>query len=104
MDDTVRIWDVQPFAASSRLLRTLHGMASGFENLLLRARWSPDDEYVGSGSADRTSNVWHVDKATLQLKLPGHRGTCTAVDFHPHQPILVSSSTDTTLLVGELDT
>ena len=104
MDDTVRIWDVQPFAASSRLLRTLHGMASGFENLLLRARWSPDDEYVGSGSADRTSNVWHVDKAILQLKLPGHRGTCTAVDFHPPQPILVSSSTDTTLLVGELDT
>lgn len=103
MDDTVRVWDIQPFSASTRLLRTLHGMASGFENLLLRARWSRDDEYVGSGSADLTSNIWHVDKAILLLKLPGHRGTCTAVDFHPHQPIIVSSSTDTTLLVGELD-
>ena len=44
-----------------------------------------------------------VDKAALQLKLPGHRGTCTAVDFHPRMPLVVSSSTDMTLLLGELE-
>lgn len=62
LDDTVRVWDVQPFAPSThpsaRLVRTLHGMASGYENLLLRVRWTPDDEYVGCGSADHTANVW----------------------------------------------
>ena len=75
LDDSVRVWDVQPFAAaipaqqpgvpqkSARLIRTLDGMASGFESLLIKARWSPDDEFVACGSADHTSNVWkYVNK------------------------------------------
>lgn len=75
LDDSVRVWDVQPFAAatpaqqpgapqkSARLIRTLDGMASGFESLLIKARWSPDDEFVACGSADHTLNVWkYVNK------------------------------------------
>lgn len=110
LDDTVRVWDVRPYAApkvdakgNARLHRTLLGMASGFENLLLKVAWSPDGECVACGGADHTSNIWNVEKGTLLFKLPGHRGTCTAVDFHPQEPILVSASTDCTMLLGELD-
>ncbi|WFD32308.1 hypothetical protein MSPP1_003353 [Malassezia sp. CBS 17886] len=126
LDDTVRIWDVRPFApdrepgqtGDPRLYRTLTGTTSGFENLLIRAAWSPDGERVASGSADRTCTVWEcvqtsalvcrrlptsVDKGTVIYKLPGHRGTCTAVSVHPVEPIVVSASTDRTLLLGEIE-
>ncbi|SHO76888.1 Similar to S.cerevisiae protein TAF5 (Subunit (90 kDa) of TFIID and SAGA complexes) [Malassezia sympodialis ATCC 42132] len=111
LDNTVRVWDVRPFApppapgvkTHPRLVRTLTGMPSGFEHLLLKAAWSPDGEWAGCGGADHTANLWNVEKGTLVFKLPGHRGTCTAIDFHPHEPIFVSASTDGTLLLSEWD-
>ena len=110
LDDTVRVWDVRPFApppapgvkTHPRLVRTLTGMPSGFEHLLLKAAWSPDGEWAGCGGADHTANLWkYVHEADAVSKkahlysryaapltqLPGHRGTCTAIDFHPHEPI-----------------
>ena len=54
LDNTVRVWDVRPFApppapgvkTHPRLVRTLTGMPSGFEHLLLKAAWSPDGEWA----------------------------------------------------------
>ncbi|WFC98911.1 hypothetical protein MYAM1_001644 [Malassezia yamatoensis] len=110
LDDTVRIWDVRPFApepqpgdsSSPRLYRTLTGAPSGFENLLIKAAWSSDGERVASGGADRTCTIWDVETGKILYKLPGHRGSCTAVDLHPLEPIVLSASTDRTLLLGEI--
>lgn len=95
LDDAVRIWDVRPFApearpgdtGSPRLYRTLTGQPSGFENILIKAAWSMDGERVASGGADRACSIWDVEKGAILYKLPGHRGTCTAVDMHPLEPI-----------------
>ncbi|GAK63978.1 WD40 repeat-like protein [Moesziomyces antarcticus] len=115
-DDTLRIWDVRPFApepnpadpnanaANPRLYRTLRGTTfGGFENLLIKAGWSADGEKVVAGGADRTCTIWDVESSTILYKLPGHRGTCTAAVFHPREPVVVSCSTDMTLLLGEID-
>ncbi|KAJ1034470.1 hypothetical protein NDA18_001330 [Ustilago nuda] len=115
-DDTLRIWDVRPFApepnpadpnantANPRLYRTLRGTTfGGFENLLIKAGWSADGEKVVAGGADRTCTIWDVESSTILYKLPGHKGTCTAALFHPREPIVVSCSTDMTLLLGEID-
>ncbi|SOV02477.1 probable U5 snRNP-specific 40 kD protein (novel WD-40 repeat protein) [Ustilago sp. UG-2017a] len=115
-DDTLRIWDVRPFApepnpadpnantANPRLYRTLRGTTfGGFENLLIKAGWSADGEKVVAGGADRTCTIWDVESSTILYKLPGHNGTCTAAVFHPREPIVVSCSTDMTLLLGEID-
>lgn len=115
-DDTLRIWDVRPFApepnpadpnantANPRLYRTLRGTTfGGFENLLIKAGWSADGEKVVAGGADRTCTIWDVESLTILYKLPGHKGTCTAAVFHPREPIVVSCSTDMTLLLGEID-
>ncbi|KAJ1033291.1 hypothetical protein NDA13_001285 [Ustilago tritici] len=115
-DDTLRIWDVRPFApepnpadpnantANPRLYRTLRGTTfGGFENLLIKAGWSADGEKVVAGGADRTCTIWDVESSTILYKLPGHKGTCTAAMFHPREPIVVSCSTDMTLLLGEID-
>jgi Prp8 binding protein len=66
MDDSVRIWDVQPFApepppghkGNVRLHRTLVGSVSGFENLLIKASWSYDGRKVATGGGDRICTVW----------------------------------------------
>lgn len=115
-DDSLRIWDVRPFApepdrsdphsnaANPRLYRTLRGTTfGGFENLLIKAGWSADGEKVVAGGADRTCTIWDVESSTILYKLPGHKGTCTAAVFHPSEPVVVSSSTDMTLLLGEID-
>lgn len=115
-DDTLRLWDVRPFApepnpadpnantANPRLYRTLRGTTfGGFENLLIKAGWSADGEKVVAGGADRTCTIWDVESSTILYKLPGHKGTCTAAVFHPKEPVVVSCSTDMTLLLGEID-
>lgn len=115
-DDSLCIWDVRPFApepnpadpnanaANPRLYRTLRGTTfGGFENLLIKAGWSADGEKVVAGGADRTCTIWDVESSAILYKLPGHRGTCTAAVFHPKEPVVVSSSTDMTLLLGEID-
>ncbi|KAN0060973.1 hypothetical protein ACQY0O_006707 [Thecaphora frezii] len=113
-DDTLRIWDVRPFAPqpapgaeneqNPRLYRTLRGTTfGGFENLLIKAGWSSDGERVVAGGADRTCTIWDVESSAILYKLPGHRGTCTAAALHPREPIVVSCSTDMTILLGEID-
>ncbi|KZT60846.1 U5 snRNP complex subunit [Calocera cornea HHB12733] len=104
-DSTAIIHDVRPFSASpTRVHRTLHGAPAGNENALLRGGWSRTGEgWVGVGGADRTVTVWEVDSGKPVYKLPGHKGTVTAVDFHPREPIILTASKDATMLLGELD-
>ncbi|KAK0542894.1 hypothetical protein OC846_006600 [Tilletia horrida] len=111
LDSTVRVWDVRPFVpepppghvGSPRLHRTLTGTSAGFESFLIRGAWSRDGLSVAWGGGDRTVTIWDVEKSLITYKLPGHKGTCTAVDMHPRENIIVSASTDQTLLLGEID-
>jgi len=100
------IHDVRPFSPSpSRIHRVLQGAPAGFENTLLRGAWSRDDggHRVAVGGADRMVCIWDVESARILYKLPGHKGTVTAVDFHPKEPIILTGSKDGTMLLGELE-
>lgn len=111
MDDSVRIWDVRPYAPDvprgamhdPRLVRTLTGMLFGFESLLIKGSWSADGEHVASGGGDRSCTVWNVESGKIEYKLPGHRGSCTAAIFHPREPVLLTASTDWTMLLAEIE-
>ncbi|EJU06670.1 WD40 repeat-like protein [Dacryopinax primogenitus] len=104
-DSTVIIHDIRPFSSSpTRVHRTLYGAPAGNENALLRGAWSRTGEgWVGVGGADRTVTIWEVDSGKVVYKLPGHKGTVMAVDFHPKEPIVLTGSKDATMLLGELD-
>ncbi|OJA20331.1 hypothetical protein AZE42_05433 [Rhizopogon vesiculosus] len=100
------IHDVRPFSPSpSRIHRILQGAPAGFENTLLKGAWSKDDggQRVAVGGADRMVCIWDVESGRVLYKLPGHKGTVTCVDFHPREPIILTSSKDGTMLLGELD-
>ncbi|KAJ7223722.1 WD40 repeat-like protein [Mycena rebaudengoi] len=74
------------------------------DGTLLRGAWSKHDggNLAGVGGADRMVCVWDVESARVVYKLPGHKGTVTAVDF-PAEPIILTASKDGMMLLGELD-
>ncbi|KZT36669.1 WD40 repeat-like protein [Sistotremastrum suecicum HHB10207 ss-3] len=100
------IHDVRPFAPNpTRIHRVLTGVSAGFENALLRGAWSKDDggRRVAVGGSDRTVTIWDVESGRILYKLPGHKGTVMAVDFHPKEPIVLTGSKDYTMLLGEIE-
>lgn len=102
MDNTVRIWDVQPYCATERLQKVFVGAFHNFEKNLIKCAWSPDGRRIGCGSADRNVYVWDVTTRNLLYALPGHKGSVNEVDFHPKEPIVLSASSDQRLYLGEL--
>ncbi|MCJ1311058.1 hypothetical protein MMC25_004728 [Agyrium rufum] len=102
-DGTVRTWDIRPFAPLDRLIKTYDGATAGLERNLIRASWDKSGDKIGAGSGDRTAVVWEVRTGKLLYKLPGHKGSVNDVRFSPgNEPIIVSGSSDRTLLLGEL--
>lgn len=89
----------------TRIHRILQGAPAGFESTLSRAAWSLDDggRRVAVGGGDRTVTLWDVESGEIQYKLPGHRGTVTSCAFHPKEPVILTSSKDGTMLLGEID-
>ncbi|OOF91034.1 hypothetical protein ASPCADRAFT_211634 [Aspergillus carbonarius ITEM 5010] len=102
-DSTVRTWDIRPFAPTNRHIRTFDGAPVGLEKNLIRASWDPSGEKIAAGSGDRSVVVWNSKSGKILYKLPGHKGTVNDVRFSPNnEPIVVSGSSDRTLMLGEL--
>ncbi|KAK8854476.1 hypothetical protein IAR55_003214 [Kwoniella newhampshirensis] len=106
LDSALIIYDVRPFSSDPmRVYRSLTGAPSGFESTLIRCAWTKHDNgaRIAAGGGDRTVTVWEVDSGKVLYKLPGHKGSVTGVDFHPREPIILTGSKDTNMLLGELD-
>jgi len=103
MDNTVRIWDVRPFAPQERCVKLFQGSQHTFEKNLLRVAWSADGSRISAGSGDRFLYVWDTTSRRVLYKLPGHAGSINDVDFHPHEPIVLSASSDKKIYLGELE-
>ncbi|OAA66643.1 WD40/YVTN repeat-like-containing domain protein [Niveomyces insectorum RCEF 264] len=103
MDATARTWDIRPFAPAERHLRTFDGAQIGVDKNLVHASWDPKGQRIATGSGDGTVVVWSSDDGKLLYKLPGHKGTVNAAEFSPSdEPIILSASSDRTLMLGEL--
>jgi len=102
-DGAVRAWDVRPFAPTDRGVRTYDGAPPGIERNLIRAGWDRRGEKIVAGSGDRTVVVWEARSGKMLAKLPGHKGTVNDASFSPAEDnVVLSGSTDRTLLLGEL--
>ena len=53
MDQTVRCWDVRPYAVGNKCIKIYQGIAHGLERNLLRASWSPTGKFLASGSSEK---------------------------------------------------
>ncbi|KAJ8973181.1 hypothetical protein NQ317_007157 [Molorchus minor] len=103
MDNSLRIWDVRPYAPMERCVKVFTGHQHNFEKNLLRCSWSPDGSKITSGSADRFVYIWDTTSRRMLYKLPGHNGSVNDVKFHPNEPIVVSGSSDKQIYMGEID-
>ncbi|KAF1985692.1 WD40 repeat-like protein [Aulographum hederae CBS 113979] len=101
-DNSVRTWDIRPFAPADRQQDTYDGAPMGLEKNLYRASWDAEGKRIAAGSGDRTVVIWNVASKKITHKLPGHKGAVNDVRFSPTEPIIVSGSSDSTILLGEL--
>jgi Prp8 binding protein len=104
MDASLHCWDVKPFRAegTGRWEKSYGGATHGAEKLLLRCSWSPDQEKVACGSADRMVYIWDSSSGEVMYYLPGHKGSVNEVIFHPTEPIVASCGSDKQIFLGEL--
>ncbi|KAG5961710.1 hypothetical protein E4U13_005745 [Claviceps humidiphila] len=103
MDSSVRTWDIRPFAPTERHICTFDGAHAGVEKNLMGVSWDAEGKKIAAASADGTVLVWSNDSGKMLYKLPGHRGTVNSAEFSPgKEPILLSASSDRTMLLGEL--
>ncbi|EHA58226.1 hypothetical protein MCOR27_009824 [Pyricularia oryzae] len=103
MDSTARTWDIRPFAPTERHIRTFDGAPMGIEKNLVRGGWDKEGKRVAMGAADGTVVIWSNETGKLTYKLPGHKAAVNCVEFSPGtEPLILSGSSDKTLLVGEL--
>jgi WD40 repeat protein len=116
-DTTVRLWDAKALLAGGRQgqeqpapFRILHGHASAITSLA----FSPDGQWLASGSRDTTARLWDVatalpssrsaqDAAIQPLVLQGHADDVTSVAFSPYGRWIISGSLDDTARVWHMD-
>ena len=102
MDNTLRIWDLRPYAPADRNIKVLIGHTHGHEKQLLQCDWSRDGRSVASGSADACVYVWDTSSRRISYRLPGHKGCVNSVAFHPSEDIIASGANDSVIFLGEL--
>ncbi|BEJ17416.1 hypothetical protein CspHIS471_0608170 [Cutaneotrichosporon sp. HIS471] len=98
VDNEVKVWDLR----TEKMLYSLKGHT---DTTLIRCAWSKHDggQRIAAGGGDRTVTVWDVQTGKILYKLPGHKGAVTGVDLHPREPIILTGSKDSNMLLGELD-
>jgi hypothetical protein len=66
--------------------------------------FSPDSQFIVSGSWDHTVRVWDATTGTEQHTMHGHEGDVTSVAFSPDGQSVVSGSYDKTVCVWDATT
>ena len=103
LDNSLRSWDVRPFAVGGRAVHVYSGATNSFELNRIGCAWSPEDDRVASGSADKLARVWDVDSTLLLSALPGHGAAVTAVAF-AKDGRLATASNDRRIFLGAATT
>ena len=104
MDGRVHKFDLKPFREdpTNRVEQSFKGVASDFEKRSIRCAIDHTSRFIASGSACSSAFVFDSKTSKIKYKLPGHRGSVTSVAFHPTQPILASTGSDSKIFLGEL--
>ena len=79
--------------SSNERIKTLTGHYFGVTSVV----FSPNGEYLASGSLDCTIGVWSVSSEEYIKTLYGHSSSVISVVFSPNEEYLASASRDYTI-------
>lgn len=77
---------------------------SGHSKAIWSVAFSPDGDYLASGSADQTIRIWDMGTGKCLRTLTGHGHWVCSVTFHPQNGQLASGSYDRTLKLWDIHT
>lgn len=86
----------------SRIGPSYEGISPKYSNSLVRACFSKDDLYIGSGSDSAESFIWETASRRTQVKLEDHQSSVLQLDFHPTEKIVLTCSNDGNIIVRQL--
>ena len=85
-DNTAVLWNPTTGTALNSLVHHSHWV--------LGTTFSQSGSFVATSSWDKSVCIWDTDTGTLVSILKSHSGGVWSVDFHPHSPDLLCSSSD----------
>lgn len=80
----------------------VHNLA-GHSGQIRAVAISPDNQFMASGSADKTINMWELDSGSLVYTLRDHANWVRGIAFSPDSKTLVSCSADKTIKIWNVN-
>lgn len=93
---TIRLTDM----STAKVLMTLRG----HNNAIYGLEFSPDGQYLVSGSWDKTIRIWKIPSGEEKMVLKGHHQYVESVKFSPDGQILASCSWDRVIKLWRVET
>ena len=79
-------------------------LAAGHTSLVNSVAFSPDCQWLASGSGDKTVRIWYLATGKEFHNLVGHSGQVWSVAFSPDCKLLASGSHDGTIVLWDVGT
>ncbi|KAJ2713637.1 general transcription repressor, partial [Coemansia spiralis] len=96
LDKTLRIWDLGRLGTNGRGMDmvTFRTQLSGHKDFVLSVAYSPDGNWIVSGSKDRGVQFWDPRTSLPHCMLQGHKNSVISVALSPTQMFFATGSGD----------
>ena len=106
-DRTARLWDLKGYLTPPNPMALVRGgnegvVFSGHQHWVSSVSFSPNGEYLATGSYDRTARLWDL-KGNQVAEFSGHQSLVTSVSFSPNGQYLATGSGDRTARLWDLN-